>query len=81
MQNLWTKLKPEHKETIKGFQKEYSLAPQSLEKALKTNNLMCDLTVQQLRDLFTWTDQDLTDIHWQDIFGSDKFFSKNPLNS
>ena len=81
MENLWTKLKPEHKETIKGFQKEYDLAPQSLEKVLKEKCLMCDLTVQQLRDLFTWTEQDLTEIHWQDIFGSDKFFSTNPLNS
>tara|TARA_R100000805_G_C3538559_1_gene54514 strand:+ start:179 stop:418 length:240 start_codon:yes stop_codon:yes gene_type:complete len=76
MENLWTQLKPEHRQTIKGFQEKYSSAPQSLEKVLKDKCLFCDLTVQQMRDLFTWTDQDLIKIDWQDTFGK-RFLTNN----
>ena len=70
MENLWQRLKPEHKEVIKKHQKQYSTAPQGMEKALKEKCLFCELTVQQLRDLFTWTEQDLHGITWQDTFGN-----------
>ena len=76
MENLWTKLKPEHKRLIKKHQGQYQSAPQAMEKVLKEKCLFCELTVQQMRDLFTWTEQDLHKITWQDTFGH-RFLIKN----
>ena len=76
MENLWQRLKPEHKKVIKKHQVKYQSAPQAMEKALKEKCLFCELTVSQLRDLFTWTEQDLHKITWQDTFGH-RFLIKN----
>ena len=76
MKNLWQQLKPEHKQSIKKHQENYSSAPQGLEKILKKECAFCFLTVEQMRDLFIWTNEDITDIKWQDIYG-DHFLIKD----
>tara|TARA_R100001082_G_scaffold61316_2_gene34185 strand:+ start:592 stop:822 length:231 start_codon:yes stop_codon:yes gene_type:complete len=75
MKTLWQQLKPEHKKTIKTAQEKYESAPQKMEETLKQSNLFGELTVEQMRDLFIWTNQDLIDIKWSDVYG-DRFFIK-----
>ena len=69
---LWNRLKPEHKQTIKNYQLEYKSGPVILENKLKDETIFSMLTIYELNDLFTWTDQCVTEIQWQDLFG-DRF--------
>jgi len=75
MKTLWDKLKPEYKKTIILHQKNYRHGPQSVEKALRSIGLFSELKIEELKNLFTWTDTCISDIVWQDLFG-DKFLIK-----
>ena len=74
MKTLWDKLKPEYKTTIKYYQEygDFTSGPQSVEKALKQHTFFGELTIDELKNLFIWTDQCITDIKWEDLFG-DRF--------
>ena len=72
MKTLWDKLKPEYKKTIIFHQENYRHGPQNVEKALRNVGLFGELTIEELKYLFTWTDTCISDIVWQDLFG-DKF--------
>ena len=72
MKTLWDKLKPEYKKTIILHQESYKHGPQNIEKTLKNAGLFCELTIEELKNLFTWTDTCISDIEWQDLFG-DRF--------
>tara|TARA_R110000796_G_scaffold91463_2_gene195589 strand:+ start:202 stop:441 length:240 start_codon:yes stop_codon:yes gene_type:complete len=69
MKTLWDKLKPEYKKTIILHQEKYVHGPQNTEKALKSVGLFGELTIEELRNLFTWTDICISDIEWSDLFG------------
>jgi hypothetical protein len=76
MKNLWLQLKTEHKQAIKEHQKNYKTAPKSLEDSLSKKYVFSQLTVEELRNLFTWTNTHISEMDWQDVFG-DRFLIKN----
>ena len=76
MDNLWKKLKPEYKQRIRKHQEKYNSGPQRMEKNLESIVFWNELTVENLRDFFTWTDQCLTEMDWEDMFG-DRFINNN----
>jgi len=72
MKTLWDRLKPEYKKTIILHQEKYTHGPQNAEKALKSAVFFGELTIEELRNLLTWTDVCITNIEWRDLFG-DRF--------
>ena len=75
MKTIWDRLKPEYKQRIIKYQEEYHSAPQSVEESLKTIVFWGELSVEDLRNFFTWTDMHLTELSWEDLFG-DRFLIK-----
>ena len=75
MKTVWERLKPEYKQKIIKYQEEYYSAPQSVEESLKTIVFWGELSVEDLRNFFTWTDMHLTELSWEDLFG-DRFLIK-----
>ena len=76
MKTLWEQLKPEYKQRILKHQEKYHSAPQRMEESLKSTVFWGELTVEDLRDFFTWTNQCLTEMCWEDTFG-DRFINKD----
>jgi len=76
MKTVWDRLKPEYKQRILKHQETYYSAPQRVEESLKNIMFWGELTVEELRDFFTWTNQCLTEMDWEDMFG-DRFINKN----
>tara|TARA_R100001163_G_scaffold3275_2_gene4916 strand:+ start:672 stop:917 length:246 start_codon:yes stop_codon:yes gene_type:complete len=74
MNSLWDRLKPEYKMIIQKYIDDgnYTAGPQNMRKVLIKYTLWGELTVENLRDFFMWTDQCLTDMDWEDVFG-DRF--------
>ena len=72
MKTIWDRLRPEYKQRIRKHQEEYHSAPQSVEESLSSVIFWGELTVEDLRDFFTWTDMCLTEMTWEDTFG-DRF--------
>jgi len=74
MDNLWNRLKPEYKMAIQEHidSGNYHTAPQNMRTKLQENIFWGELTVETLRDFFAWTNQCLTDMDWEDMFG-DRF--------
>ena len=70
MKTVWERLKPEYKQTIRKHQENYHTAPQRLEESLKSIIFWGELSVEDFRDFYAWTDQCLTDIDWEDTFGN-----------
>ena len=72
MKTIWNRLKPEYKQRIIKHQEKYHSAPQSIEESLKTIVFWGELSVEDLRNFFTWKDMCLTEMDWEDLFG-DRF--------
>ena len=72
MKTIWDKLRPEYKQRIIKHQENYRAAPQRIEESLRSIVFWGELSVEDLRDFFTWTDLHLTDMTWEDTFG-DRF--------
>jgi hypothetical protein len=72
MKTIWNRLRPEYKQRIRKHQEEYHSAPQRIEESLKSVIFWGELSVEDLRDFYTWTDQCLTSMTWEDTFG-DRF--------
>ena len=74
MKTLWNRLKPEYKRTINHYIDEgkYTAGPQATKISLEENCFFGQLTVDQLQQVFIWTDNDVIDIKWQDLYG-DRF--------
>ena len=74
MDNLWNRLKPEYKHIIDYYIEEgnYTAGPQATKKSLEENFFFGQLTVDQLQQVFIWTDNDVIDIGWKDLYG-DRF--------
>ena len=56
----------------------YKYGPQNIKKQLQNNKFWGELTVETVRDLFSWTNMCLTDMDWEDMFG-DRFLIENEL--
>ena len=74
MKTLWDKLKPEYKKTIEWYIEDgkYTSGPQTTKKALKEHTFFGELTIDDLINVFVWTNNDMLDIEWRDLFG-DRF--------
>ena len=74
MKTLWNRFKPEYKRTINYYIDEgkYTAGPQTAKKSLEENYFFSQLTLEELQQVFTWTDNDIIDIEWKDLFG-DRF--------
>ena len=70
MKTIWDRLKPEYKQRITKYQEEYKIGPQRLETSLKSIMFWGELSVEDFRDFYTWTDLNLIDVTWEDTFGS-----------
>ena len=78
MNTLWDRLKPEYKMVIQEYIDSglYTYGPQNIRQKLQDNLFWGELTVETLRDFFTWTNMCLTDMDWEDMFG-DRFVEKD----
>tara|TARA_R100000278_G_scaffold28942_1_gene26324 strand:- start:205 stop:444 length:240 start_codon:yes stop_codon:yes gene_type:complete len=78
MNTLWNRLKPEYKTVIEEYIDSglYKHGPQNIKKQLQNNKFWGELTVETVRDLFSWTSISLTDMDWEDMFG-DRFLIEN----
>ena len=74
MKTLWNSLKPEYKRPINHYIDEgkYTFGPQTAKKSLRENYFFGQLTIDELQQVFIWTDNDVIDIKWQDLYG-DRF--------
>lgn len=74
MKTLWDKLKPEYKKTIEWYIEDgkYTSGPQTTKKALKERMFFGELTIDDLKNVFIWTNSDMLDVEWRDLFG-DRF--------
>ena len=64
MKTLWNRLKPEYKRTINHYIDEgnYTVGPQVTKKSLEENCFFGQLTLDQLQQVFIWTDNDVIDL-------------------
>ena len=78
MNNLWNRLKPEYKMIIQEYIDSglYTHGPKNIREKLQDNKFWGELTVETLRDFFTWTNMCLTDMDWEDMFG-DRFLNED----
>lgn len=79
MKDLWSRLKPEYKMIIEEYIDSdlYTHGPQGVRKQLQDNKFWGELTVETVRDLFTWTNMCLTDMDWEDMFGDRFLYEDN----
>jgi len=79
MKTLWNRLRPEYKTLINYYIEEgrYVSGPQSTKKSLEENHFFGELTVDELKNVFTWTDNDVIDVEWRDLFGDRFLIEKN----
>ena len=74
METLWDKLKPEYKQIIEHYIEDgqFTAGPRLTKRFLESKLFFNELTINELQSIFTWTDNDVTTIVWQDLFG-DRF--------
>ena len=79
MKTLWYRLKPEYKRTIEYHIKsgKFSVAPHYVKKSLENKCFFGELTIEELKNLFVWTDNDVLDIEWKDLFGERFLIKEN----
>ena len=79
MKTLWDKLKPEYKKTIEWYIEDgkYTSGPQATKKSLEENYFFGQLTVDELKNVFTWTDNDIINVEWQDLWGERFLIEEN----
>tara|TARA_R100001082_G_scaffold42580_1_gene22615 strand:- start:313 stop:561 length:249 start_codon:yes stop_codon:yes gene_type:complete len=73
-ETLWHRLKPKYKEIIENYIEggKYTAGPQSVRMKLLKTVFWGELTIEDVRSLFLWTDSELTEVKWTDLFG-DRF--------
>ena len=73
MQTLYEKLKPEFKEMLEKNKEKYKFSCTEVITILKSKNLYSELTIREVRDLLTWSDNRFNreDLEWK--FGEDLF--------
>ena len=71
MENLFNRLNPELKKTLKNNEKKYPASVASVIDNLKSKVIHGDLTIGELRDLAIWSDVSMDDFDWK--FGENIF--------
>ena len=71
MKTLYQSLKPEYRKTLQDNENKYPGAVNSVIKSLENNVLWSRLTVQEVRDFMTFSDNRLFELSYQDwAFGA-----------
>ena len=71
MKTLYNTLKPEYRKTLQDNENKYPRSVKSVVKSLENNTLWSRLTVQEVRDFITFSDNRLFDVSYEDwAFGS-----------
>ena len=73
MKTLYQSLKPEYREALQDNEDKYPSAVNSVIKSLKHNVLWSRLTVSEVRDFITLSDNRLFDVSYEDWAFGDKF--------
>ena len=66
-------LKPEYRKTLQDNERKYPIAVSSVRKALQDNMLWSRLTVSEVRDVITFTDNRVFEMSYEDWAFGDKF--------
>ena len=73
MKTLYNSLKPEYRKTLQDNQCKYPTAVSSVIKTLQDNMLWSRLTVQEVRDFMTFSDNRLFELSYEDWAFGTKF--------
>ena len=73
MKTLYNSLKPEYRKTLQDNENKYPTAVSSVEKSLQDNMLWSRLTVQEVRDFMTFSDNRLFELSYEDWAFGTKF--------
>ena len=73
MKTLYQSLKPEYRKTLQDNEYKYPSAVSSVRKALEDNMLWSRLTVSEVRDVITFTDNRVCEMSYKDWAFGDKF--------
>ena len=76
MKTLYNSLKPEYKDKLEVYSKEYPATIESIKKSFYYNELWSRLTISQVRDFISFTDTPLGSIKFEDWAFGDKFLTK-----
>ena len=66
MKTLYQSLKPEYREALQANKDKYPTSVNAIEKSLKYNKLWSRLTIQEVRDFITFSDNRLFDVSYED---------------
>mgnify|MGYP003153397191 CR=1 FL=1 len=73
MKTLYNSLKPEYRKTLQDNENKYPTAVSSVVKSLQDNMLWSRLTVQEVRDFMTFSDNTLFELSYEDWAFGTKF--------
>ena len=73
MKTLYNSLKPEYRERLDINEETYPVIVQSVKRALLGNELWSRLTINQVRDIVSFTDTPLRSISYEDWAFGTKF--------
>ena len=73
MKTLYQSLKPEYRKTLQDNENKYPSSVSSVRKSLENNMLWSRLTVQEVRDFITFSDNRLFDVSYEDWAFGTKF--------
>jgi len=73
MKTLYNSLKPEYRKTLQDNENKYPSSVKSVVKSLENNTLWSRLTVQEVRDFITFSDNRLFDVSYEDWAFGNKF--------
>ena len=73
MKTLYQSLKPEYRKTLQDNEHKYPGAVNSVIKSLENNVLWSRLTVQEVRDFMTFSDNRLFELSYEDWAFGTKF--------
>ena len=73
MKTLYNSLKPEYRKTLQDNENKFPSAVSSVRKSLENNFLWSRLTVQEVRDFMTFSDNRLFELSYEDWAFGTKF--------
>ena len=73
MKTLYNSLKPEYRKTLQDNENKFPTAVSSVKKSLENNFLWSRLTVQEVRDFMTFSDNRLFELSYEDWAYGTKF--------
>jgi hypothetical protein len=73
MKTLYNSLKPEYRKTLQDNENKFPTAVSSVKKSLENNFLWSRLTVQEVRDFMTFSDNRLFELSYEDWAFGTKF--------